>query len=856
MEKEDKGTLKLGGTKLILGDVRGGRVPQSLSHGRTRSVTVEVKKRRVVKKEEDGTISDSASFKHQIDQALSSLTVGERENRLKVLKQAAEDEKRFKEEMQIKKLQQEEEEKLAAEQALLEAEKFKEQEKIKALAKATAKIEETTSEEGSVKAKETSLASDTVKNTVDAKSDANSSNSIKPIKTSERLGTSTISTTSSILKKIKDQDEEPTEEAYVKPKKVEEKRRSNKITIAQALSGDIEERVRSLASVRRAREKARRLAGLNNKEKEKIVREVILPEVITVQELSNRMAERVYDVTKVLMRLGMMVTANQSIDADTAELIIAEFGHTVKRVTEADVENILAHDEAGDEGNLIKRAPVVTFMGHVDHGKTSLLDAIRKTQVASGESGGITQHIGAYQVKTDSGEKITFLDTPGHEAFTAMRQRGANATDIVVLVVAADDGIMAQTVEAINHAKAAGVPIIVAINKIDKQGADPQAVRNALLTYELVTEDMGGDVLYAEVSAKQGLNIDRLLELILLQSEVLELKANPNSKASGIVVEAKVDKGKGIVATVLVQKGTLKIGDLIVAGEAYGRIRAMMDASGLSLDQAGPSVPVEILGLDLAPEAGVHFSTTVTDKQAREIVEYRKRRSRDIKSAAVRKTSLEDLFEQAGEGGIKELPVVIKGDVQGSIEAIIASLAKLANEEVKIRVLHNGVGAITGSDVTLANASHAVVLGFHVRSDNLAKELAQRDNVDIRYYSVIYDLINDMKAILSGMLKPIIREQYLGNAEVREVFSSGKKIGKVAGCFVIDGKIERGASVRLLRDNIVVYEGKLKTLRRFKDDVKEVGLNFECGIAFEGFDDFKKGDLVEAFNLVEESRTL
>ena len=836
IDHEKKTTLKLG-AKLELGKVRDGQVPQSLSHGRTRNVTVEVKKRRGLKKSDDSPQSLSLSEMVKRDREhedMSSLTSGERETRLRVLQQAAEDEKRQREEALIRQ------EKLEEEKRLQEEERLR-QEAEAALAQMGPEFFVVQDGEGKKAVIEgpEPLAATT---------EAQTSDSVKPIKSSDRISTT-------VPKKIKGKEDEVVEEVLPKPKKVENKRRSNKLTIAQALSGGAEERVRSLASVRRAREKARRLLADSNQEKEKIIREVVVPEVITVQELANRMAERIYDVTKTLMRLGMMVTANQTIDADTAELVVAEFGHHIKRVTDADVENIL-QDKEEDVEKQQTRAPVVTFMGHVDHGKTSLLDAIRKSHVAKGESGGITQHIGAYQVQTDSGAKITFLDTPGHEAFTAMRQRGAHATDIVVLVVAADDGIMAQTVEAINHAKAAGVPIIVAINKIDKPGADPQTIKNALLTHELVVEDFGGDVLCVEVSAKQGINLNKLLEAILLQSEVLELTADPNRKATGIVVEAKIDKGKGVVATVLVQRGKLVAGDLVIAGEAYGRVRAMMDASGASLESAGPSVPVEILGLDQAPEAGVPFAVLETDKQAREIVEYRKRRARDLRSATVRKSSLEDLFEQAGNAGIKELPVIVKGDVQGSVEAIVASLHKLANDEVKIRILHSGAGAITGSDVALASASHAIILGFHVRADVPAKELASKESVDLRYYSIIYDLVDDMKAILGGMLKPIIREQYLGVAEIREVFGQGKKSGRVAGCFVTDGVIRRGSGVRLLRDNVVIYEGKLKTLRRFKDDVREVGSNFECGMAFENFDDIKTGDSIEAFEMVEEIRKM
>ena len=503
-----------------------------------------------------------------------------------------------------------------------------------------------------------------------------------------------------------------------------------------------------------------------------------------------------------------------------------------------------------------RRAPVVTFMGHVDHGKTSLLDAIRKAQVASGEAGGITQHIGAYQVKTADGEKITFLDTPGHEAFTAMRKRGANVTDVVVLVVAADDGIMAQTREAINHAKAAEVPIIVAINKIDKPGANPMAIKNALLEFGLVSEDLGGDLLVVEVSAKARTNIDKLLESILLQAEILNLQANPNRKAKGIVVEASVDKNKGALATILVQNGTLRIGDIIVAGTCWGKVKAMLDAEGHMIHIAGPSVPAQVLGLEGAPEAGSETAVVASEKQAREITEYRLKLSRDLKSTAKRKGSIEDLFKIAKDGGRKELNILIKGDVQGSVEAIVASLDKLATEEVAARILHYAVGGITTSDITLAAASNAIILGFNVRADSASKDLAAREGADIRYYSIIYDLIDDIKAIMGGMLSPARREQYLGTAEIREVFSLPKKSAKIAGCFVTDGVIRRGAGVRLLRDNVVIYQGTLKTLRRFKDDVKEVGNNFECGISFENYDEIKVGDNIEAFEVFEEKRSL
>jgi len=632
----------------------------------------------------------------------------------------------------------------------------------------------------------------------------------------------------------------------------EDHRRQTKLTTTNALDTE-EERMRSLASLKRMRQKARRHEA--PKEVEKFAREVILPETITVQELANRMAERGTDVVREIMKLGMMVTVNQEVDADTAELIIQTFGHKVKRVTEADVENILI-TAADKEETLLPRAPVVTIMGHVDHGKTSLLDAIRSADVVAGEAGGITQHIGAYRVNVDDGHFVTFLDTPGHEAFTAMRSRGAKVTDIVVLVVAADDGIMAQTIEAINHAKAADVPIIVAINKIDKPGADPDRVRNELLSNGLVPEELGGDTIVVEVSAKKKINLDKLLETILLQAEVLDLKANPNRAAVGTVIEAQIDRGRGTVATILVQKGTLSVGDIVVAGTTSGRVRAMYDDKGKSLMTATPSMPVEVLGLAEAPDAGDPFSVVENERQAREIAEFREKRSRNIRTAFVNKGSLDDLFAKAsGNAKLKELPIIIKADVQGSVEAIIGSLNKLLHEEVKTRILHAAAGAITESDVALAQASNAIILGFNVRANPQAKAQATAENVDVRYYSIIYTLVDDIKSALSGMLSPLIRENYLGMAEIREIFMMSKA-GKVAGCYVTDGLIKRGSHVRLLRDNVVIHEGKLKTLRRFKDDVKEVQTSYECGMAFENYDDIRAGDMIEAFELVEEKQVL
>jgi translation initiation factor IF-2 len=640
----------------------------------------------------------------------------------------------------------------------------------------------------------------------------------------------------------------------VKRNKFEESRRSSKkISIQDIFSEDTGERTRSLASVRRARAKAKK-RDIND-ELEKIVREVVLPEVINVQELANRMSEKVSNVIRELMKLGMLVTASQTIDADTAEIIIDTFGHKVKRVSESDVEKVLVQ-EVDESHDMTKRAPVVTVMGHVDHGKTSLLDAIRSTDVVSGEAGGITQHIGAYRIKLPNGEYITFIDTPGHEAFTEMRSRGAKATDIVVLVVAADDGIMQQTIEAINHAKAAKVPIIVAVNKIDKPGADSDRIRSELLQHDLVPEQFGGDIMVVDVSAKNKINIDKLEETILLQAEVMDLKANYNAKASGVVVESKVDKGKGIVATVLVQRGTLRTGDIIVAGSASGKVRLILDDKGGKLDSATPSMPVEVLGLSESPLAGEEFAVVENDKVAKDIGEYRKQKARGLKVSVLKKSTLEELFSKAGgDSRITELPIIIKADTQGSIEAIAGTITKINSEELTVNIIHHAVGGITESDVALAAASRALVIGFNVRGSVQVVEKAKNEGVDIRYYSIIYNLVDDIKLILSGMLKPILREEFIGSVEIRKVYNI-TKVGKIAGSYVKSGTIKRGAGVRLLRDNIVIHEGKLKTLKRFKEDVKEVKEGFECGIAFENYDDIKEHDYVEVYETTEEKRTI
>jgi translation initiation factor IF-2 len=626
-----------------------------------------------------------------------------------------------------------------------------------------------------------------------------------------------------------------------------------RLTVVTALTAD-EVRERSEASFRR-RER-RRTKEHSAEPKEKIVREVTIPEAITIQELANRMAERAVDVIKLLMKQGQMATINDVIDADTAQLIAEELGHTVKRVAEADVEEGV-FDVADDPAALVPRAPVVTVMGHVDHGKTSLLDAIRATNVAGGEAGGITQHIGAYQVESPSHGKITFIDTPGHAAFTAMRARGAKVTDIVVLVVAADDGVMPQTVEAINHAKAAKVPMIVAINKIDKPDAKPERVRSELLQHEIQVESLGGDVVDVEVSATKKMNLDRLLEMIGLQAEILDLKANPSRAAEGTVIEAKLDRGRGPVATVLIQRGTLRVGDIIVAGAEWGRVRALVNATGESVSEAGPSVPVEVLGFAGTPEASDRLAVVETEARARELTDYRVRQKRE--NVTARNTgmrgSLEQMMSQLKTAGRKDFPLIVKADVQGSLEAIVGSLEKLGTDEVVARVIHSGVGGITESDVTLSHSSGAAIIGFNVRAHKEARELSERDGVEIRYYNIIYDLVDDVKKAMSGLLTPERRETMLGNAQILEVFNVSK-VGKVAGCRVTDGKVERGAGVRLIRDNVVVHEGKLSQLKRFKDDAREVVAGQECGMAFENYQDMRQGDVIECYRVETVQRSL
>jgi translation initiation factor IF-2 len=794
------------------------RIQQSFTHGRSKTVTVEVKRKRFAVPGKPGSENEIQS--------------GDANSRLHAINSAAEAARHAEEQRKV--LEQQKQEELSLLKIVEEAknEEVAETEVLPLVEK--------------VKAPVVSFEADLGTNKVDT-----SDFKKRPFAKSgfNEGSVDSYAETEALKKSPKIEQPKTAKTKYDDSKKLAGKINAHVISD----DDDIEAtRPRSLSALRRRREKAKR--GMNNfVPSEKQFKEVILPESITVQELANRMSERVADVTKELMKLGMLVTGSQIIDADTAELIIGTFGHKVKRVTEGDVENILQYVDSADE--LERRFPVVTIMGHVDHGKTSLLDALRSSDVVLGEAGGITQHIGAYQITLENGDHITFIDTPGHEAFTAMRSRGAKATDIVVLVVAADDGIMAQTVEAIHHAKAAEVPIIVAINKIDKPGADPSRVRNELLQHGLVAEELGGDLLIVEVSAKQKLNLDKLEDTILLQAEMLNLTANRNAKASGMVIESKIDKNRGVVTTLLVQRGTLKVGDLVVAGGSYGKVRAIHDDKGRLLKEATPSMPVEILGLESACDAGEPFNVVITEKQARDITEYRHQKKLILKNSLNKRGSLEELFLRSGDGKIKELPIIIKADVQGSIEAIAGSLQKFNGEEVKVKILHTAVGGITESDIALANASNAIILGFNVRANTQARQQAENESVDVRYYSIIYNLIDDIKAILSGMLSPVIREEYIGQAEIRKVYNI-TKFGKIAGSYVNSGHISRGAGVRLLRDNIVIHEGKLKTLRRFKDDVKEVAENFECGIAFENYEDIREGDKVEVFKIVEEARTL
>ncbi|MCV2872508.1 translation initiation factor IF-2 [Defluviimonas sp. WL0050] len=830
---------------LGLGGGRSGQVKQSFSHGRTKSVVVETKRKRVVvpKPGAPAASGGGAASAGDPSRRPAGISDAEMERRLKALQAA--------------KAREAEE---AAQRA--EEERQREEERERRRAEAEAKEREDREREEALKAK----AEEDARKAQEAEARAARKEEIKkpaaksaPVDqaaaeaAAARAETKGVSS-SGPRKTDRERDRGAAERDTRGKGGRDEGRRSGKLTLNEALSGD-GGRQRSLAAMKRKQERARQKAMGMNVRAEKQVRDVQLPETIIVSELANRMAERAADVVKALMKMGMMVNMNQPIDADTAELVIEEFGHKAVRVSDADVEQVIDTVDDKDE-DLVSRPPIITIMGHVDHGKTSLLDAIRKTNVVSGEAGGITQHIGAYQVTTESGAVLTFLDTPGHAAFTSMRARGAQVTDIVVLVVAADDAVMPQTVEAINHAKAAKVPMIVAINKCDKPSANPQKVRTDLLQHEVVVEAMSGDVQDVEVSATTGKGLDELLEAIALQAEILELKANPDRAAMGAVIEAKLDVGRGPVATVLVQHGTLKQGDIFVVGEQWGKVRALINDQGERVSEAGPSVPVEVLGLNGTPEAGDVLNVVETEAQAREIASYREQAAKDKRAAAGAATTLEQLMAKAKEDkNVSELPIVVKADVQGSAEAIVQAMEKIGNDEVRVRVLHYGVGAITESDIGLAEASQSPVIGFNVRANAPARAAANQKGVEIRYYSVIYDLVDDVKAVASGLLSAEIRENFIGYASIKEVFKvSG--VGKVAGCLVTEGIARRSAGVRLLRDDVVIHEGTLKTLKRFKDEVKEVQSGQECGMAFENYEDIRPGDVIEIFEREEVERKL
>ncbi|MEO1421574.1 MAG: translation initiation factor IF-2 [Pseudomonadota bacterium] len=845
---DTKGGDSKGGKQL---GVRGGgtetsHVRQSFSHGRSKSVVVEKKRKRVVVPKPGsaaaagagggrGGAAGAAGGKSLSD------TEFERRRRALLAAQAQEADR-------VAREKQEEQRRKEELQRLRDEKEAKEREAREAEERAKAEAEEAER----LKAEEAKRKSDEAAKPKTAKADAVPDPAAAPAPPSELDGPRRSAAPGGARKSDGRQDDR---EKSNRGRGGDDRRRSGKLTISQALSGGEGGRQKSLAAMKRRQEREKRKAMGSNEPREKVVREVQLPEAITVQELANRMAERVASVVKALMQNGIMATQNQTIDQDTAELIIEEFGHKVVRVSDADVEDVISAEEDA-EGDLESRAPVITIMGHVDHGKTSLLDAIRKTNVVSGEAGGITQHIGAYQITTDADAKLTFLDTPGHAAFTSMRARGAQVTDIVVLVVAADDSVMPQTIEAISHAKAAGVPMIVAINKIDRPGADPMKVRTQLLQHEVVTEAMSGDVLDVEVSAINGTGLDTLIENITLQSELLELKANPDRPAEGAVIEAQLDVGRGPVATVLVQKGTLKRGDIFVVGEQWGKVRALINDQGERVNEAGPSVPVEVLGLNGTPEAGDVLNVVPDEARAREISEYRGQLAKDKRAAAGAATTLDQLLAKAkADENVAELPILVKSDVQGSAEAINQAMERLGNDEVRVRVLHSGVGAITETDVTLAEASSAPIIGFNVRANAPAREAANQKGVEIRYYSIIYDLVDDVKAAASGLLSAEIKETFIGYATIKEVFKvSG--VGKVAGCEVTEGVARRSAGVRLLRDNVVIHEGTLKTLKRFKDEVKEVPSGQECGMAFENYDDIRADDVIEIFETEEVERTL
>ncbi|MDG1293805.1 MAG: translation initiation factor IF-2 [Planktomarina sp.] len=818
----DDGKKTLG----LMSGSRSGNVKQSFSHGRTKNVVVETKRKRVVVPKPGAAKPAAPGAVRGGDPARrpAGISDAEMERRLKAVQSA-----KARETEDVARRAQEDLEREAERNRRREEQEAKERELREREERTQAKI---AAEEQKKREAEAAVM-----------------RAAAPPPTPEERAAKTGVLRNKVSEPVRR--DEPARPSRNKGR--EDNRRSGKLTVNQASAGN-DGRHRSMASMKRKQERARQKAMGGVVEREKIIRDVQVPDAIMVQELANRMAERVADVVKSLMQMGMMVTQNQTIDQDTAELIVEEFGHKIVRVSDADVEDVI--DQVVDSPEDLKpRAPIITVMGHVDHGKTSLLDAIRNARVVSGEAGGITQHIGAYQVE-QNGDLLTFLDTPGHAAFTSMRSRGAQVTDIVILVVAADDAVMPQTIEAIAHAKAANVPMIVAINKIDRPAADSQKVRTDLLQHEVIVEQMSGEVQDVEVSATTGQGLDQLLEAIALQSEILELKANPSRAASGAVIEAQLDVGRGPVATVLVQNGTLKLGDIFVVGEQWGKVRALISDSGERIKTAGPSTPIEVLGLNGTPEAGDVLNVVETEAQAREIAEYRAQAAKDKRAALGAATTLEQLMANAkANEDISELPILLKADVQGSAEAIVQAMAKIGNDEVRVRVLHSGVGAITETDIGLAEASGAPVFGFNVRANTSARNTANQKGVEIRYYSVIYDLVDDVKSAASGLLSAEIRETFIGYANIKEVFKvSG--IGKVAGCLVTEGVARRSAGVRLLRDNVVIHEGTLKTLKRFKDEVPEVQSGQECGMAFENYDDIRPNDVIEIFEREEIERKL
>jgi len=878
-------TLSKPGKLELKKTVEGGQVRQSFSHGRSKTVAVEVKKKRTFQAGQSGRmteVKDTSSAEVQEQQAPAPVDTPAEPARARTLTDAEQATRARALEEARKAAEDAARESAAAQAALEEARKKGEEE---ALAKAR---------EAEQKAAEAEVAKEKVE---EAKAQAEAASAPKPERKTrrqieeearraaeaeaQRMADEAAQRAATAERKRVELEEEITNDGVERRRggrggggaaasgdaqqsrppsrsRGERKRRSGKLTISEALDDESGARQRSVAAFRRKQERERQQRsrdGGGAGGSVKVVREVLIPDAITVSELANRMAERGAEVIKALMKLGVMATINQTIDQETAQLVVEEFGHTSKLTSAADVELNLGAGIEDDAGDRKPRPPVVTVMGHVDHGKTSLLDALRSTDVVRGEAGGITQHIGAYQVELEGAQKISFIDTPGHAAFTSMRQRGASVTDIVILVVAADDGVQPQTIEAINHAKAAEVPIIVAINKMDVQGAEPSRVKTELLAHEIVAEEMGGDTQVIEISALKKEGLDNLTEAVLLQSELLELTANPDRNAFGAVIEAQLEAGRGAVATVLIQGGTLKVGDIFVAGAEWGRVRALINERGENLTEAGPSQPVEVLGLNGAPQAGDEFAVVENEARAREIVEYRQSLIREQRAAAGARGSLDEMFMQIKAGEAAQVPVVIKGDVQGSVEAIVGALENMSTDEVKVQVLHAGVGGITESDISLASVNGGLVIGFNVRAIPQARDQAKRDQVEVRYYSVIYNVVDDVRTMLEGELAPNIEENVLGQAQIREVFSVSR-VGKVAGCMVTEGLIRRDSKVRLMRDNVVIHTGDLGTLRRFKDDVREVQNGYECGIALEKYNDIQVGDVVECFEVQEVARKL